>query len=260
MPDLIEATADGVATLTLNRPDSLNALTREMVDRLVAALDRLSGDDAVGAIVLTGAGRGFCAGGDVKAMASRAEPGFEARLLDLRRHHAAITLLRSMPKIVIGMINGPAFGAGLGLALACDLRLAGRSARFGTAFANIGFSGDFGGSYHLTHLAGPTRARELYYLAEPVDAARAEQLGLVNRVVADEALLAETTALAQRIAAGPRIAYACMKRNLLAAETQPLPEVLDLEALHQARTSLTEDHKEARRAFVDKRKPQFRGR
>lgn len=260
MPDLTESAADGVVTLTLNRPESLNAISAEMTTLLVSALHRLSGDDSVGAIVLTGAGRGFCAGGDVKAMAARAEPGFEARLHDLRVKHEIIQRLRSIPKLVIAMINGPAFGAGLGIALACDLRVAARSARFGTAFANVGFSGDFGGTYHVTHLAGPTRARELYYLAEPIDAARAETLGLVNRVVDDESLLSETMALAHRIARGPRVAYGYMKRNLLAAETRPLPDVLELEALHQARTGLTEDHQEARRAFVEKRKPVFRGR
>jgi len=260
MADLLESVADGVALLTLNRPDRLNALSAEMVDGLIAALRRCSTDDAVGAIVLTGAGRGFCAGGDVKAMTERRDISLERRAADLRNKHQVISLLRSVPQIVIGMINGPAFGAGLGIALACDLRIAGITARFGTAFAGVGFSGDFGGSYHLTKLAGPAKAREMYLLGEPVDATEAVALGLVTRVVPDEALVEETMGLARRLAAGPRIAYGYMKRNLLAAETASLQEVLELEAFHQARTGMTEDHAEAARAFVEKRRPVFRGR
>jgi len=232
MSDLIEAALGGVVTLTLNRPERLNALSSDMLDGLVEALRRYGRDPSTGAIVLTGAGRAFCAGGDVRAMAEQGDIGFEARLEDLRARQEVVEVLRTLTKVVIGMINGPAFGAGLGIALACDLRIAGAGARFGTAFAGVGFSGDFGGTYHVTHLAGPTRARELYLLGEPFDAARAEAMGLVNRVVADEALLDATMALARRIAEGPRIAYAYMKRNLLAAETRPLSEILDLEAMH----------------------------
>jgi 2-(1,2-epoxy-1,2-dihydrophenyl)acetyl-CoA isomerase len=165
-----------------------------------------------------------------------------------------------MPKVVIAMVNGPAVGAGLGLAMACDLRIAGSSTRFGTGFARVGYSGDFGGSWSLTRLVGTAKARELYFLGDMVDGATALSLGLVSRVVADEALRNETAALARRIADGPRIAYGYMKRNLFAAETEPLAAVLELEALHQARTAMTEDHIEASRAFVEKRRPVFKGR
>ncbi len=260
MSDLIENVTNGVATFTLNRPDRLNAFSAEMLDGLIAAMQRVAVDPDIAAVILTGAGRAFCAGGDVKAMAARTDDSMERRAAELRLRHHVILLMRQSPKIIIGAINGPAFGAGLGLALACDLRLAGEGARFGTAFAGVGFSGDFGGSYHVTKLAGPAKARELYLLGEPIDAREAHRLGLVSRVVPDGALAAEAEALAKRFAEGPRLAYAYMKRNLMAAETASLADVLDMEAFHQARTGMTEDHREAREAFVEKRKPVFKGK
>ena len=261
MPDLLETSENGVTTLTLNRPERLNALSPEMTADLKEALERLSTDHDCGAIVITGAGRGWCAGGDVKTMESRGEgQSFEDRVEGLRRAHQLPLLLRTMPKIVIAAINGPVAGAGLGLALACDLRIAGRSTRFGTAFARIGYSGDYGGSWGLTRLVGTAKARELYFTADLIDAEEAGRLGIVNRVVADETLLDETMALARRIADGPRIALGYMKRNLLAAETEPFQTVLEMEAEHQARCGFTEDHKEAVAAFVEKRRPAFRGR
>jgi len=174
--------------------------------------------------------------------------------------HQLPLMLRTIPKVVIAMVNGPAVGAGLGLAMACDLRIAGRSARFGTGFAGVGYSGDFGGSWTLTRLVGTAKARELYFLGEIIDAEAALSFGLVNRVVEDAALRDETTALARRLADGPRIAYGYMKRNLFAAETEPLAAVLEMEAVHQARTAMTEDHLEASRAFAEKRRPVFGGR
>jgi 2-(1,2-epoxy-1,2-dihydrophenyl)acetyl-CoA isomerase len=260
MTDLLEAIEDGIAWLTLNRPDRLNAFSPEMLQDLSEALRRLGGDPGVGVIVITGAGRGFCAGGDVKTMESRAAQGFEERVEGLRRMHQLPLLLRTIPKVVIAMVNGPAVGAGLGLALACDLRIASRSARFGTGFAGVGYSGDFGGSWSLTRLVGTAKARELYFLGDIIDSAEAASLGLVNRVVEGEALHHETSALARRIADGPRVAFGYMKRNLFAAETEPLTAVLEMEAIHQARTAMTEDHSEASRAFVEKRRPVFRGR
>ncbi|MBX5453034.1 MAG: enoyl-CoA hydratase [Acidobacteriia bacterium] len=260
MPDLLEDSENGVAVLTLNRPERLNALSAEMLDALHAALLRFSVSKDVGAVILTGAGRGFCAGGDVKNMSERGDRPLEERAEELRIRHRVITLMRRMPRVIIGAINGPAFGAGLGLALACDLRIAAASARFGTAFAGVGFSGDFGGSYHLTKILGPTRAKELYFLAEPFDAEQAKSWGVVNRVVPDAELMTEALSLGRRIAEGPRIAYGYMKRNLLAAEYSSLEDVLELEAFHQARTALTDDHREARLAFVEKRKPRFTGR
>jgi len=260
MADVVETIEDGVAILTLNRPDRLNALSQDMLGGLRESLGRLAEDDAVGAIVITGAGRGFCAGGDVKDMARRTHQTYEERVTRLSRMHELPRMMRRHPKIIIGMVNGVAVGAGLGLAAACDLRVAARSARFGTAFAGIAYSGDFGGSWLLTQLVGPARAREMYLLGDVIDAGRAATIGLVNRVEEDALLTEATMALARRFAAGPRLAYRYIKRNLNAAETETLDAVCDLEAVHQARTGLSEDHREAVTAFAEKRRPVFKGR
>ena len=258
---LIEKIADGVATLTLNRPDRLNAMARPMMEALAEALPRLAGDSGVGAVVLTGAGRAFCAGGDVKNMTERpAEIGVEQAVAELRGRMEISRLLHEMPTPTIAMVNGPAAGAGMALALACDLRIAAQSARFVTAFANVGYSGDFGGSYFLSKLVGAGKARELYYLSEPLDAAQALALGVVNRVVPDAELHDATITLARKLAHGPRLALAAMKQNLNAAESGTLAQLLDLEARRQIETGLTEDHREAARAFVEKRAPRFTGR
>jgi 2-(1,2-epoxy-1,2-dihydrophenyl)acetyl-CoA isomerase len=260
-PQLIEKTADGVASLTLNRPDRLNALAKPMMEALAEALPRLAGDSGVGAIVLTGAGRAFCAGGDVKNMAERpADIGVDQAVAELRARMEISRLLHDMPKPTIAMVNGPAAGAGMALALACDLRIAAQSARFVTAFANVGYSGDFGGSYFLSKLVGVGKARELYFLSEPLDAAQALSLGIVNRVVPDGELHDATMTLARKLAHGPRLALAAMKQNLNAAESGTLAQLLDLEARRQIETGLTEDHREAARAFVEKRAPRFTGR
>jgi 2-(1,2-epoxy-1,2-dihydrophenyl)acetyl-CoA isomerase len=261
--DLLEAVKDGVALLTMNRPDRLNAMSHPMLDAMLEALPRLAEDPEVGVVVLTGAGRGFCAGGDVNAMVEGIEAGpgdLEERAQRLRSSMEASRWLHEMPKPTIAMVRGAAAGAGLSLAMACDLRIAGDSARFGTAFARVGYSGDFGGSFFLTQLVGTAKARELYFTAELVDAPQALALGLVNRVVPDARLGEETMALAGRLAKGPRVAYRYMKRNLNAAESGTLKDVFDLEAWHHTRTGFTEDHREAARAFVDKREPTFKGR
>jgi 2-(1,2-epoxy-1,2-dihydrophenyl)acetyl-CoA isomerase len=261
--DLLEVVNDGVAVLTLNRPERLNAMSGPMLDGLLEALPRLAEDGAVGAVVLTGAGRGFCAGGDVKAMAEGSEMGgvtLEERVQGLRARMEVSRWLHEMPKPSIAMVRGAAAGAGLSLALACDLRMAGDSARFGTAFARVGYSGDFGGSFFLTRLVGTAKARELYFTADLLDAHQALGLGLVNRVFPDARLEDETLALARRLANGPRVAYRYMKRNLNAAESGTLHDLLDLEAWHHSRCGMTEDHREAAKAFVEKRQPVFRGR
>ena len=261
--DLIEQVKDGVAVLTLNRPDRLNAMSRPMLDALLEALPRLAEDRAVGVLVLTGAGRGFCAGGDVKAMAEGNELGgqtMEDRAQALRSRMETSRWLHEMPKPTIAMLRGPAAGAGLSLAMACDMRIASDTVKLGTAFARVGYSGDFGGSYYLTQLVGTAKARELYFTADLLDAQQALGLGLVNRVVPDARLEEETMALASRLARGPRVAYRYMKRNMNAAETASLKDMLDLEAWNHTRTGMTEDHREAARAFVEKREPQFKGK
>jgi len=261
--DLLESVKDGVATLTLNRPASLNAMSGAMLDALLEALPRLAEDTSVGVVVVTGAGRGFCAGGDVKAMAEGREFGgdtLEEKAQGLRSKMEVSRWLHEMPKPTIAMVRGAAAGAGLSLALACDLRVASDTARFATAFARVGYSGDFGGSWFLTQLVGTGKARELYYTADILDAPQALALGLVNRVVPDARLEEETQALAGKLARGPRVALRYMKRNMNAAEAGTLKDSLDLEAWHHTRTGFTEDHKEAAKAFVDKREPVFKGR
>jgi 2-(1,2-epoxy-1,2-dihydrophenyl)acetyl-CoA isomerase len=261
--DLLEVIVGGVAVLTLNRPDRLNAMSGSMLDGLLEALPRLAEDAQVGVIVLTGAGRGFCAGGDVKAMAEGTEMSgttLEDRAHGLRTQMEVSRWLHEMPKVTIAMVRGAAAGAGLSLALACELRVASDTARFASAFARVGYSGDFGGSWYLTQLVGTAKARELYYTADIVDAHQALGLGMVNRVVPDARLEEEALALAGRLARGPRVAYRYMKRNFNAAESGTLKDSLDLEAWHHTRCGMTEDHREAAKAFVEKREPVFKGR
>ncbi|MDI3306754.1 MAG: enoyl-CoA hydratase-related protein, partial [Acetobacteraceae bacterium] len=184
----------------------------------------------------------------------------EAGADELRARMECCRLLHEMPKPTIAMLNGVAAGAGMSLALACDMRIAGESARMTTAFAKMGFSGDFGGHYFLTRLVGPAKARELYFTCEMLDAAKLERLGLVNRVVPDAALREETMALARQLGQGPRVAWRYMKRNMKVAEEGTLAEALDAEAIGMMRCRETEDHKEALRAFMEKRPPVFQGR
>ena len=262
MSDLIETIESGIATLTFNRPERMNALSTSIMQGLLGGLPRLAGDPAVKVVVLTGAGRAFCAGGDVKSMAEGAGEQRSAAeaTAHLRSRMEVSRILHELPKPTIAMINGAAAGAGLALALACDLRVAGTSARLVTAFVRVGFSGDFGGSFFLTRLVGTARARELYFTGRPVEANEALSIGLVNRVVADDDLVTATMELAGSLAHGPSIALSLMKRNLNCAESSGLTELLDMEAAHQVQAGRTEDHREAARAFVEKRTPVFTGR
>jgi 2-(1,2-epoxy-1,2-dihydrophenyl)acetyl-CoA isomerase len=260
MADLIETRVDGVVVFTFNRPERMNALSTPITQGLLNRLPELAEDAAVGAIVLTGAGAAFCAGGDVKDMAASSSTLTESEAAaHLRSRMELSRLLHENPKPTIAMVNGPAAGAGMALALACDLRFAGASARFFTAFARIGFSGDFGGSYFLSKLVGTAKARELYYAALPVSAPEALALGMVNRLCADAELEAATLDFARTLARGPRLALELMKQNFNLAEQASLSEVLDQEARHMVRSARTEDHREGARAFVEKRAPVFRG-
>lgn len=258
---LLESREDGVLTLTMNRPDRLNALTSDMLRGLHEALMGAASDREVAVIVLAGAGRAFCAGGDVKAMAEggRSE-SFDERTQGLRQRMEASRLLHEIPKPTIAMLRGAAAGAGLSLALACDLRIASDTARLTTAFAKVALSGDFGGSYFLTRLVGPAKARELYFTSPILSAAEAQTLGLVSRVVADAELEEATRSFARSLARGPRVTLGYMKQNMNLAERASLAEVMDAEALRHTRCAQTEDHREAAQAFVEKRAPVFKGR
>ena len=262
---LLETVEDGVATLTLNRPSSLNALSGEMMDGLLEALPRLAADPAVRVLVLTGAGKAFCAGGDVKNMDRRnsasTQQTLEERAADLRAGMEASRILHTMSKPTVAKMRGAAAGAGFSLALACDLRYASEQSKFTTAFAKVGFSGDYGGSYFLPRLVGQAKARELFFTARVVSAEEAERLGIVNALFADEELDDQVNEIVRGLAAGPAIAYRYMKRNLNASSSgASIEEVFDLEAWHMTRTGQTEDHKNAAKAFVEKRMPVFEGR
>ncbi len=253
----------GVLTLTLNRPESLNALNATLLGELLTALREAADTQDVGAVVLTGAGRAFSSGGDLRqgatAQPSRAD-AFEEWNDRLRSVMECSRILHQMSKPTIAMVRGVAAGAGLSLATACDLRIASTTAMFTTAFVKVGFSGDFGITYFLTRLVGTARARELMFLSEKIDAAEAHRIGLVNRVVAEDQLESVTTALAAQIGNGPRVTNRYIKRNLNAAEEGTLEQLLDLEAHHLTRTRMTDDHKEAVAAFIEKRPPVFKGR
>lgn len=256
----------GLAIVTLNKPDRLNALSEPVMDALLDALRAVAEDHTVRAVLLRAAGRGFCAGGDVKAGGISRERAatmtIEDRAAHLRRHMDSARLLHTMAKPTVTALRGAVMGAGVGLALSADFRIASTTLKFETAFRNLGFSGDFGGAYFLTQLAGVSVARELMMLnGQRLDAQRALQLGLVNRVVEDDQLDEAALALARELASGPSVAFQHMKRALnAAAGGADVAAVLDMEAAAMVRTSTTEDHKEAVRAFVEKRAPVFNGR
>src|SRR3954451_12219252 len=264
---LLGTVEGGVAVLTMNRPERRNALSLPMLDGLARVLAAVEVDDEVGCVVLTGAGGAFCAGGDVRAMSEGHEndeagaTSFDARVHRQRLSHRATSgKIWSMPKPVIAMLPGPAAGAGLALALACDLRYAADSAMLTTAFAKVGFSGDYGGTWFLTQIVGTAKARELYYFSDRLSADEAAALGLVNAVVPADGLEDDVISRARTLAAGPRVAYRYMKDALNRAVQSDLLDCLDLEASFHNHTGRTEDHQEAARAFVEKRPPVFRGR
>jgi 2-(1,2-epoxy-1,2-dihydrophenyl)acetyl-CoA isomerase len=259
---LIETVENGVCTLTMNRVERRNALSPELLTALVEAVARASADDAVGAIVLRGAGGYFCVGGDVKAMAEGTgrDAGYETRVAALRARMEVSRLLHQSGKPSIAAITGAAAGAGLSIAMACDFRVTGRSAKLTTAFAKVGLSGDFGGTWFLTQLVGAARARELYMLSPVLDAAKAHDIGLVTEVVDDDAVHARADELARQLASGPRITLSYIKRNMNDAIGGSLVDSLDAEALRHVRCSQTDDHREAADAFMNKRAPVFTGR
>lgn len=262
MSDVIQVHIENrVATLTLNRPEKLNALNFDMARAARDALGELADNSEVGCVVLTGAGRAFCAGGDVSDMAADQEPRTLEQQVDrLRDAQELCWQLQAMPKITVAAINGYAMGAGLGITLSCDLRFASTKARLGTAYAQVALGGDYGTTWNLTRLVGPAKAKELFVLGEVLDADEACRVGLLNRVIDHERLAGEVAELAGRIAHGPLVSYRYMKENVNLAVDSDFRSILDREAFTHIRCSETEDHREGARAFVEKRRPQFRGR
>ncbi|MBL4666485.1 MAG: enoyl-CoA hydratase [Sneathiella sp.] len=264
--DILETQENGVATLTFNRPEARNALTPAMFDYLLEALPRLAKDKDVRVVVLTGAGGAFCSGGDVKGFAAKVDGDasngydFNQKVDDIRARMEVSRFLHEMPKPTIAAIPGPAAGAGLSVALACDMRIAVDTAKITTAFSKVGLSGDFGGSYFLTKLVGAAKARELYFTGEVLTAAEAADLGIVNKAVSADIYEAEVNKMATAVAQLPTIALGFMKKNLNKALHSDLNEVLDWEAVHMISTFDTEDHKGAAKAFVEKKSPVFNGR
>ena len=264
MPDdvILTSIENGVATLTFNRPDRLNAFSPELLTKSIETLASWEEDPSVAVIVVTGAGRAFCAGGDIGGMAQEnaAPRPHEERIDWLRRAQQISWRLYNMPKVTIASVNGFAMVAGLGVCLACDFRIASDQAKFGTAYAKVGFGGDFGVTWLLTRYAGAPKAKELLFFAEAFDAAHALHLGLVNLVVPAETLAAQTRSLAARVAAGPLVSYRYMKANVNLATTVDFRTMLDREPETHLRCGQTEDHREGVQAFLEKRAPKFRGR
>ena len=254
--------ADGVATLTLNRPDKLNTFVPELGRLMIEHLERLKSDASVRVVVLTGAGKGFSAGGDLTnglAALLGPEPNSdrEARLRDFVH---VTELLRALPQVTIAAVNGACAGAGLSFALACDLRVASDRAKFAGAFLGAGVSGDFGGIWLLTRLLGAAKARELFLLGDRVEAAEALRVGLVSRVFPDDEFRSSAASMAAELAASAPLALADLVANLRDAEELTLPAYLDLETARQIATMTSDDAAEAADAFFAKRTPTFRGR
>jgi 2-(1,2-epoxy-1,2-dihydrophenyl)acetyl-CoA isomerase len=255
---ILYTVADGVGVITLNRPEVYNAFNEQMKKDLNAALKEAEKDGAVRCLVIRGSGtKAFCSGQDLKEHAG-AKRSLKESLE--KSYNPMVRRIRSMEKPVICMINGVAAGAGCSLALACDMRIMASTAILTTAFARVGFSGDYGGTYFLTQLVGSAKARELYYLSDRVSADEALRLGLTNWVCAPEELEAKTREIALRLARGPTVAYRYMKENLNRAMAGEVDDCLDLEATHHVHCGQTADHREASKAFVEKREPVFQGR
>tara|TARA_S200000501_G_scaffold93647_1_gene86984 strand:+ start:101 stop:898 length:798 start_codon:yes stop_codon:yes gene_type:complete len=264
MTVLLETVDNGIATLTMNRPEARNAMSGDMISAFLEALPRLGADSNVRCVVLTGAGGAFCAGGDVKGFASNssgnsAPPTLEQRAQALRPGFEVARMLHELPKPTLAAIPGAAAGAGLSLALACDLRIALDSAKMTTAFAKVGLSGDYGMSYFLPLLVGQSKARELLFTAPLITGAEALDLGLVNRIATSDDFEGAVHACASELSQSATVAIGYMKKNLNSAATSTLGELLDREAVHMARCFTTQDHKLAVQAFVAKETPVFSG-
>jgi 2-(1,2-epoxy-1,2-dihydrophenyl)acetyl-CoA isomerase len=256
---ILQQLEKGLLTITMNRPEHRNAMSPDFTAKLLKAARFASDSPDVRAVLLKGAGGTFCVGGDVKGMndPNRQRPGFEERHRSLRARMEASRILHEMPKPVVAAIEGAAAGAGLSLALACDLRVVGEKAKITTAFVKVGLSGDHGGSYYLTKLLGSAKARELYLLSPILSGKEAHAIGMMTRVVPDADVVKVASELAQSLAQGPSITLGYIKKNINNAEKLGIEACFDGEAFHHARCGDTLDHKEAAAAFVQKRQPVF---
>jgi enoyl-CoA hydratase/carnithine racemase len=264
--ELLCVIRDRVAIITLNRPDARNAMSDHLTPALRTMIKTCGEDPEIGALLITGAGTAFCAGGDIKGMGAhrdkkRLDMSHEDKVADLQERQRLLTgALVSVRKPTIAALPGPAAGAGLALAMACDIRIAAQSAFVSTGYLRVGLSGDYGMAWLLTRLVGTSRARELMFTADKVDAARCEAIGLVNRVVPDDKLQSEAFAMAKSMAEGPTLALRYMKDNLDEALFFDFATARDQEAERLTRLTTSADHREAVQAFIDKRKPVFTGK
>jgi 2-(1,2-epoxy-1,2-dihydrophenyl)acetyl-CoA isomerase len=260
MDELTYEVADRVATITLNRPDKLNAFTRPMLAAWADSLAEAQHNDAVNVVVITGAGRAFCAGGDVGRMGEAKPSALELKNELWEQVHRIPRTLQAMDKPVLAMVNGIAVGAGMGMCLMCDVRVASDQARFATGYVSVGLVPGDGDTYFLPRLVGPAKALELFWTGDAIDATEALRLGIVNRVVPAAELRQTTYELAGRIAAGPQVAIRMMKRLVYQSTRLDLTTHLDLVSSHMSITRQTADHAEGVAAFREKRPPRFQGR
>jgi 2-(1,2-epoxy-1,2-dihydrophenyl)acetyl-CoA isomerase len=260
-PVVLEKHEAGVTTLTLNRPDRLNALNNELAAALNEALLRTAKDPSIRAVVLTGSGRAFCAGGDLAHIGKAREAGEAARLEPLLRAGMQMVLtMRTMPQPVIAAVNGAAAGAGMNIALAADIRIAAEEATFGQNFSKVGLFPDYGGTFFLPQLVGPSKAAEMFYTGDMIDASAALRLGIVSSVVPAAKLESEAAALAREIACAPPLAVRAAKQVLFGDDRKALEEALEKEVHYQMQCFRSEDCREGVRAFFEKRKPNFQGK
>ena len=252
---------DRVAVVTLNRAEAKNALSMELKEALYQLVPKLGDDPDVGAVLLTGAGSAFCSGGDTKAMKRDGKPpSMEDRQRQLRWEHQLPRMLHELSKPTLCALPGAAAGAGFSIALSCDLRIASQRGFLVTSFVRVGLSGDYGGSWFLTQLVGPAKAREIYFLSDRIGADECLELGLVNRVVPEGDLADASFEMARQLASGPPISMRFMKANLNRALHADLATCMDYEADRMVRGAMTDDYREAVAAFSEKRKPDFKGR
>jgi 2-(1,2-epoxy-1,2-dihydrophenyl)acetyl-CoA isomerase len=259
-PIILESQEGSVVTLAMNRPSKLNALNDHLSIALNEVLTRISGDTAIHVVVLTGSGRAFCAGGDLAMIGKGRATGDDTEVGHiLRAGMQAVLKIRTMPQPVIAAVNGAAAGAGMNLALAADIRVASEDAVFGQNFTKVGLFPDYGGTYFLPQLIGPSKAAELFYLGDMIDAKTALRLGIVNHVFTMDRFEEEVKNLAEKIATGPQVSIRAVKQTLFARDETALAEALEREVEHQLKCFHSHDCREGIQAFLEKRPPDFRG-